>query len=445
MSTHLILQSIMVAFHYMKKEQFPLLSSQNHDWAHVLYSRMKTDIYGLDTNDCLSILKPKIDHCVGLKEVRELMQTPPSSWRIKYGIDPTGTQIHLGHLAPLFLVRVLHRIGAHVDIVIGDFTARVGDPSGRSTARPLLTEEQIEKNWQGYTTALTPYFDITSPNITLHRNSTWIERDFPLSKILAILKSLPLSILIQREDIRTRITDGGSVSFAEALYPVLMGIDSITLRTTLEIGGRDQELNFWICRAVQRAVGMDQEYALCTPIIEGTSGDGRKMSKSFNNYISADASGDDIFGLVMSTPDETILKWWPVFGEIFEYELEALKRGCRENPLEAKKQLGMLLVSLRMGGIEHALHVRSEFERKFSKRVLYDDDYIPVSLKKNELLITALCSALPTRSKSEWRRLIEQHAVKKINKAGYQIMDETMVVSPGDKIQVGKRERYFFK
>lgn len=426
----------------------------------ILVARSKVDLKQVDQKIIWSLIKSKTEHKVDHVMLEHIETKPIIEQKIKFGIDPTGAEIHLGHLVPMMLLKIFARANARVDFVIGDFTAKIGDPSGREHAREPLSSDQIKNNLESYIKQIKPYFDLESfKNVKIHHNSQWLE-SFSISSLLRLLQDIPLSALTQREDIKIRLEAGKPVSFAESLYPVFMGLDSAQLDTTIEIGGRDQELNFWLCRHVQLSVGRNNkktrfevESGLCTPILQGTSGDGKKMSKSLNNYISISTSAENIFGLTMSIPDSHIYPWIKSFGDVLgNHDVAVLPNPLLDSnlenlvniyPLELKKQLAMYLVYLGHGE-DQARIERDSYERKFSKKIITDEDYISVKLKEDKNIVEALKQAQPDWSKTHIKQLLISGAVKLMNHSEA-VLTENYTVSVGDKLKVGKLAYFKFE
>jgi len=248
-----------------------------------------------------------------------------------------------------------------------------------------------------------------------------------------------MSSATQREDFRKRLAAGNTVTLAETLYGFLMGLDSVHLGCDIEIGAIDQLINFQQCRELMGSVGMTPEAVLCVPLIEGTDGSGKKMSKSVGNTINLNASHEDKFGKVMSIPDKLILPWYVAFTDINESEIENLKKAIEAEPLEMKKQLGVLLIALETKSLKEGMAEREKFERKFAKKELGDEDFILIQTQSGTTLFDALLSQF--ESKSELRRLFEQNAVKNADTENALQMDSG--VQNGMKVRVGKR--HFFK
>ena len=393
----------------------------------LLFNRFNEDWSKLTPAQLLSLLSVKTQITLPAKIEPDMLK---DKLNIKLGIDPTGADIHIGHLCPIFVLNIFLKCGHHVDFIIGDFTAKIGDPSGRNTERAMITDEQIAKNFATYVQQIAPYIDTKKLNI--HKNSQWLSK-MSLAEFLGVLQRIKLSVATQREDFRKRIEN---VSLAEVNYAVLMGMDSVNLHTNIELGGLDQILNFSQCRIVQEIYHQKPEMAFGTPILEGLSGDGRKMSKSYNNYIAVTAPADDKFGKFMSLPDNLLLKYYQAFGYLYAEEIPALKKFIAENPLEAKKQLATYFVSLDGNDLNIGRTERENFERKFSKRELTDDDFITVKVAPNTPLLNAIAATGKFASNAEIKRLILAGAVSNIDTKERLSLDYK--VTKTVKIKVGK-------
>lgn len=408
-----------------------------------LYFKRKSEDWGdLSAEDFLGYLKPKVETALTWDDLEARLKSD-KKLNIKLGIDPTGSELHLGHLVPVLLLGQFLRAGHHIDFVIGDFTARIGDPSGREHARQPLTESDIQNNFSSYKEQIAPY--IAVDKLTIRKNSEWL-RGMTLEQLFPLLQSINLSEAMQRDDFRMRGKNAEGVSLAEATYGLLMGIDSIELKTDVEIGGIDQLLNFQQCRTAMESKGLPKEIALTTPILVGTAGDGRKMSKSFGNYIALNSSPEEKFGKIMSIPDSIIFSYFKSFADVHESELNELKDFIEESPLEAKKQLGVFVVSLSEGSLDSGQIERDNFERKFSKGEISESDATELIVHGDETIFDVIFSSGQFESKSELRRLFEQNAVVSIRS------DEESVLTIDDNaskiiglVRVGKRKFFSIK
>lgn len=381
----------------------------------------------------LQIINNKLEGSLGLERLGSLLESGKKI-KVKFGIDPTASNIHIGHTVPMMLVNAFVKKGHEVSVIIGDFTARIGDPSGRSTERSALTDEQIRENMNTYTNQIGMFVDLTKIRICL--NSVWINQLTP-ANIFETLQMVSLSQATQREDFRNRIANGSAVSLAEVCYSILMGIDSVALNCDIEIGGIDQLLNFQQCREIMRHKNMEPEIALMTPILEGTSGDGRKMSKSYGNAIAVLESDDEKFGKFMSIKDELILPYFKCFAFLDNEALTLLEAFVKENPFEAKKQLATYFIGLQNNDMSVGEKSRENFERKFSNKDVCDDDCQIIHIIPGESMFTTLANAKVTESRSQLRQLFASRAIRTIDKNYVFEMDSEPLPC---KIRIGKKK-----
>ena len=335
--------------------------------------------------------------------------------RVKLGIDPTGADIHIGHLAPLFILDIFARTGHHVDFVIGDYTTKIGDPSGRVAERKVLTDADIAANHKTYVEQVGRFFDTT--RWTTRYNGEWLSR-VTLAEIIAITQERNMATIMQREDFRKRMEDGG-LTQAETLYGLLQGLDSVALKTTIELGGIDQLLNLQQAREIQRIHGQPPELIICNPLLLGT--DGRKMSKSYQNYIAISDTPENKFGKIMSISDDVLEQYWTTFGYLFEDELPNLRMFIKEQPLEAKKQLGTYLVAIEAKDLTIGEQIRTKFEAKFAKKDLKTDDFVVLNAKKTDNLIDIFLSSGRFKSRGELKRLMDSGAIHDLGDNRYRI------------------------
>ena len=405
------------------------------------FARVSETWAGMEVNELVNFLLPKCQEVITPDRLRQKITEHPTL-KVKFGIDPTASEIHIGHVVPIMLLRQFAKAGHHIDFIIGDFTARVGDPTARDTGRVPLSPEQIVKNMETYTNQIGKYIDLRM--LRIRYNAEWLN-PMNLQEIFAIFQQINLSEAMQREDFRARMRNEQAVSLAEVCYGVLMGIDSVHLGTHVEVGGIDQLLNFQQCRKIMRQSGMDEEVILMTPILEGTSGDGKKMSKSYGNYIAVNATHEDKFGKIMSIPDRLIGQYFRCFGDVHQQELEELDAFIKENPLEAKKQLATLIVATETQHIEDGLRERESFERKFSQKSIRNEDCIELIEDANTMILDALLKSGQFKSKSELRRLFKQQGVRAVDENGEKILSPEIVVGQvRGVVRVGKRRFFQF-
>ena len=324
--------------------------------------------------------------------------------RVKLGVDPTAPDLHLGHSVGLSKLRQFQDLGHQAILVIGNFTSMVGDPSGRSTTRPVLTQEEVAANAETYRIQA---FKILDPERTeIVWNADWLGK-MTYIDVIRLNSKVTLQQMLQRDDFRRRIDEGAAVFLHELQYPVLQGWDSVMIRADVELGGTDQLFNIMVGRGLQKEHQQPQQVACLLPILEGLDGV-QKMSKSLGNYIGLAESPDTMFGKVMSISDELMGRYYQV---LFN---EPAPEG---HPMDAKKALAGRIVR-RFHDAAAAKLALEEFERRFGKRDLESANLpeVPVSALGNDLvsaIVTAYAVAFNlTRSRSDVRRLIEQGSVQ---------------------------------
>lgn len=400
--------------------------------AETFLKRFHEDWKTLEPEQLLDFIRAKIDQALTLEEFEKLLRTK-RALSIKFGIDPTGPDVHLGHLLPIFLLRQFQKAGHIVHLIIGDFTAMIGDPSGRDTGRSALTKKDVQKNMRTYLKQIAPYLYIKKTKV--HYNSTWLSK-LSLAHIIADFQKLSLTEILQREDFRTRIEKGQGITLAELIYSYAQGIDSVIITPDIEVGGRDQLLNFAHARNIMRARNQDPEIALTAPVLEGTAGDGRKMSKSYKNYIAVRESPEEKFGKIMSIPDSLIVPYFTAFADIKKSEINNLELIVQQNPLEAKKQLGMFVVSIDTGSLKDGWRERDRFEKKFSEKDYSKTNMPTMEFDRGESYFKTLSLSGIVSSNSELSRLFEQRAIR--NAETDEILEKS---SPAKKgiIKIGKK------
>ncbi len=381
-----------------------------------------------------------VDTIIGIDHLRERM-LKGEKLRIKFGIDPTSPHMHLGHTVPLRKLRQFQNLGHQAVLIIGDATAMIGDPTGRSEERKQITKEQININKATYIEQASKIIDIKSTEI--HHNGEWF---FPMTgqEFLGLISLVTFQQVMQRDDFKKRIDDPEHpLSVIEITYPIMQGYDSVMIKSDVEIGGADQLLNLHMGRRLQRKFDQIEQDLLTVPLIEGTDGV-RKMSKSFGNAIPLESTAEDKFGLVMSIDDSVIIRYYTLLTDCSLLEIEAeeqkLKNG--ENPRNIKANLGWHLVRM-YHGIEAADSARSAFDSRFRDGDIPEDikEFSPISPLMTIVDVMVATELAP--SKGEARRLIEQGGVKI---GGVVINDPTMVVYPRkDEIIIQKGKRFFVK
>jgi tyrosyl-tRNA synthetase len=351
--------------------------------------------------------------------------------RIKLGMDPTAPDLHLGHTITLKKLREFQREGHTVIFLVGDFTATIGDPSGRSEARKPLNQEEITVNAETYRGQV---FKILDPERTEIRfNSEWMQR-LGVDDLLKIAAHLSVARLLERDDFEQRLAAQEPLFLHELLYPLIQGYDSVALQADLEIGGTDQKFNMLVGRELQRAYGQSPQVVMTMPLLEGLDGV-RKMSKSYGNYVGLTDKPEDMFGKLMSISDTLMYRYYELLLQLPPAELAAVKSGT-VHPMDSKKRLAEAIVA-EYHGQQAADRAQTYFETKFQRRQVPDE--VPVFKLAGELWVCELLKQLRfASSTSEARRLVGQGAVR-ID--GRTITDVNFRFVPGEHkvLEVGKR------
>ncbi len=370
--------------------------------------------------------------------VRKLKQNRPLN--VKFGVDPTAPDIHLGHTVPLQKLKQFQDLGHSIQLIIGDYTAMIGDPSGRTETRPTLSREEIESNMETYQRQV---FKVLDPDKTnLIYNSQWLEK-FSGTDVIKLGSKYTVQQLLQRRDFGERIKQNRPLNVTELLYPLLVGYDSIHLRSDVEIGGTDQLFNFMASREIQKAYGQEPEVIITLPLLEGVDGV-RKMSKSLGNAIGVSDDPNDMYGKIMSISDDLMLKYYELLSETPLEEFQEIRAAIASgnvNPMKYKQRLAREIVS-RYHGQNFAISAEERFNGVHRKRDTpsqLEEEIIKYSAHEEKLpIVTVLRQIGRAKSNSEARRLIEQGGVKL---GGEVINDINYFVSPqdGQVVQVGKR------
>jgi len=301
--------------------------------------------------------------------------------RIKQGFDPTAPDIHLGHTVGLRKLKQFQELGHVIVLIIGDYTAMVGDPSGRSATRPVLTRQQVEDNAQTYQDQFFKLMDKSKTEV--HYNGEWFAK-MAFNDILELTSRFTVARMLERDDFEKRYTSGAPISIHELLYPLMQAYDSVAIKADVEIGGTDQLFNILAGRQIQEAYGVEQQVALTVPILEGVDGV-QRMSKSIGNYIGIIEEPKQIFGKVMSIPDNLIYNYYKLATDVSSQELDEIKSQLNDskiNPMELKKKLGEKLVARYHSEVE-ARTARQDFEAVFSKKEV-PDDMVVIEVSQSE-------------------------------------------------------------
>ncbi len=382
--------------------------------------------------DALAQLERGADTIIPRDELLEKLRKSAKSGeplRIKLGLDPTAPDIHLGFAVVLRKLRQFQDLGHHAHLIIGDFTAQIGDPSGKSKTRPQLTREQVEANAKTYQQQLAAILE--PDKTTIHFNGDWLGK-MGFDDVIRLTAKYTVAQMLEREDFAQRLADNKPVGMHEILYPLCQGQDSVEIQADVELGGTDQRFNNLVGRELQRASGQEPQVVLLMPILVGLDGT-QKMSKSLGNTIGLNDAPAEMFGKLMSIPDDAMRQYYTLCTAVPLDEVEQILAG---HPMDAKKRLGREIVAIYHDEAA-ANEAQQAFEQQFSRGDV-PDDMPEVEMKSGEIGVVDLLVACFGGSKSEARRMVEQGAVA-ID--GEKIEDATASVEARDgmTVKMGKR------
>ena len=356
--------------------------------------------------------------------------------RVKLGLDPTSADIHLGHTVVLRKMRQFQDLGHKAVLIIGDYTARIGDPSGQDATRPMLSPEQIEKNAKTYFEQAGKILDTSDNKLEIRYNSEWLEK-LTAIEIIQLVAKKTVAQMLQRDSFKKRLRADEDIFMHEFLYPLMQGYDSVVVRSDVELGGTDQTFNNLIGRDIQRAYGQPPQVVITMPILVGLDGKD-KMSKSKGNYIGVTDEPNDMFGKVMSISDYMMENYFTLLSDVAPAKVNKLVNPDLTHPKKAKVILGKAIVT-QFYDKETAKAAAAQFDKVFAQGQLPDD--IPeIEISAEPIMASKLlvhCKLVSTGG--EAKRMIRQSAVS-IN--GTKVTDPNNEITPTDKmvVQVGKRK-----
>lgn len=387
------------------------------------------------------ILKRGCDEIINENEFKKKLEKSISTntpLRVKLGIDPSGTDLHLGHAVPLRKLKQFQDLGHQVYFLIGTFTGRIGDPTGKSETRKMLSAEQVQENIKTYLEQVSLILDLDKINVVY--NADWLEK-LTLEDVLKLLSQFTVSQMISREDFAKRLSENKPVSLIEFMYPILQGYDSVELKADVELGATEQKFNLLRGRDLQKNAGQEQQICMIMPILEGLDGV-EKMSKSLNNYIGVKDTPNDMFGKIMSVSDELMYRYYEVITEISQEEITKMKEDINKgilHPMKAKKRLGEEVVKIYHNE-EEGKKARDWFENVFSKKNLdVDLPEIELDYKETGVIDLLVKETGLLSSTSEARRLIEQGGFK-INDEPVKDVKAAVNIQSGMIIRAGKKK-----
>ena len=379
--------------------------------------------------DLSYLLRRGVAEIIVEDEMVELLRSG-KKLRLKEGFDPSFPDIHLGHMVSLRKLKQFQEIGHQVVLIVADWTAQIGDPSGMSTTRPMLSMEQVKANAETY---MKQFFTIVDRKKTEIRwQSEWFGK-FTLTDIIHLTSKFTIAQLMAREDFSTRYNAGRPITMTELLYPLLQAYDSVAIQADVEFGGTDQKFNLLVGRELQSMVGQHPQQLFLVPILTGTDGS-QKMSKSLGNYIGVAEPPEEIYGKVMSIPDNLIRQYFELLTDVPDKELAEFRQELKDetiNPMTLKKRLAKEVIT-QLYNQKAATEAEEHFTRVFQRRELPEE--IPEA-RSSELLQMIVEKGL-AKSRSEAKRLIAQGAV---DIDGKKVTDAHKIVPKDSIIKIGKR------
>ena len=386
----------------------------------------------------IEVIQQGTEEIIPLEELRQKLVSSQKNNKpliVKLGCDPSRPDLHLGHAIVLRKLRQFQDLGHQAVLVIGDFTAMIGDPSGRNKTRPQLTLDEAKNNAESYIDQAKIILDLDSLKIC--NNSKWLN-SMDFSKVVELASKYTVARMMERDDFEKRFRSKISITIHEFLYPLAQAMDSVHLKSDIELGGTDQKFNLLVGRDIQREYGQEPQVILTLPLIEGTDGI-EKMSKSYDNHIGITDSPDEMYGKTLSIPDNMIEKYFMLAASYDEKNMNKIKKSLSDadiNPRDIKRELARKIVKLYYSE-DLAKNAEENFDKIFIKKD--KPEYMPeVVLDEDTLIVDLLLLYELVSSKSEARRLIDQGAVK-IN--DQKCIDRDRIINKNEQlvIKVGKR------
>jgi len=389
-----------------------------------------------DPKKQIEIIKQGIDEIIGEDDLIKKLESG-KKLVVKVGFDPTAPDLHLGHTVILRKMRQFQDLGHTVIFLIGDFTGKIGDPSGKNKTRPPLTDEDIKQNAKTYEEQVFKVLDSKQTKVDF--NSRWGDK-LSGADMIKLAAQSTVARMIERDDFSKRYKNNQPISIHEFLYPLMQGLDSVELKADVELGGTDQKFNLLVGRDLQKNAGMAPQTIITLPLLEGLDGI-KKMSKSEDNYIGITEKADDIFGKTMSIPDDIMFKWYDLLSLKSVDEVNALRASAKDgaNPRDIKVELAMELTE-RFANQDDALKAKDNFFKKFSTNELPSDIEEKIIETKETYAFANLLKDIGFAvSTSEAIRLINQGAVK-VDQEKVDSKDYTLEPNVKKLIQVGKKK-----
>jgi tyrosyl-tRNA synthetase len=383
------------------------------------------------STDLNFLLKRGVSEIISEEELTKLLNSG-KKLRLKEGFDPSSADIHMGHMVGLRKLRQFQELGHQVVLIVGDWTAQIGDPSGASVTRPMLTAEKVKENAETY---MKQFFRVVDREKTEVRwQSEWFG-NFSLADVIKLTSKFTVAQFLAREDFNNRFKAGKPIAITEFMYPLLQAYDSVAVQSDVEFGGQDQKFNFLVGRELQTMMGQRPQQCFMTALLVGTDGV-HKMSKSLGNYIGVDESPDEIYGKVMALADNMIIQYFELLTDVSDSELMDFKRqiaGNAINPMVLKKRLAVELVA-QLHGHDAAVKADEHFTNVFQKREM-PEEIAEIKVTADEDIRDIITRANIAKSRSDATRLLQQGA---ISIDGVKLTSGKTAYQDGNIIKVGK-------
>jgi tyrosyl-tRNA synthetase len=383
------------------------------------------------STDLNFLLKRGVSEIISEEELTKLLNSG-KKLRLKEGFDPSSTDIHMGHMVGLRKLRQFQDLGHRVVLIVGDWTAQIGDPSGASVTRPMLTAEKVKENAETY---MKQFFRVVDREKTEVRwQSEWFG-NFSLADVIKLTSKFTVAQFLAREDFNNRFKAGKPIAITEFMYPLLQAYDSVAVQSDVEFGGQDQKFNFLVGRELQTMMGQRPQQCFMTALLVGTDGV-HKMSKSLGNYIGVDEAPDEIYGKVMALADNMIIQYFELLTDVSDNELMDFKRqiaGNTVNPMVLKKRLAVELVT-QLHGHDNAVKADEHFTNVFQKREM-PEEITEIKVAADEDIRDIITRANIAKSRSDATRLLQQGA---ISIDGIKLTSGKTAYQDGNIIKVGK-------
>jgi tyrosyl-tRNA synthetase len=379
------------------------------------------------------ILTRGVDEVIEKESLKKKLESG-KQLRIKLGIDPTGSQLHIGHAVPLRKLKQFQDLGHQVILLIGDYTATIGDPSGRNETRPILSMEQIKENEKTYIDQAAKVLDMSK--VEIRHNGEWYGQNNFTGLLMELTSKITVARILERDDFQKRIKEGSDIQMQEIMYPLLQGYDSVALEADVELGGTDQKFNLLMGRKIQKRYNQKEQDVITVPLLVGTDGV-KKMSKTYDNFIALEDKANEMYGKTMSVADELIIKYFELVTNVSMEEIKKLAKELENgaNPRDLKMRLAFEIVKMYHNEAE-AKSAQENFINTFAKKQVPEE--MPEVKPSVYDLITILTESKICKSKSEVRQMIDQGGVK-VNEKKVPNGEYNFVIKSGDIVQKGSR------